>query len=424
MKSFALINVFWLLLLKLVVLDGVEVTQNIPDSVEPGKEYTVSFTVKKSNIQGFAKIQQTLPQGFVAVDPIETKGATFSFKDSKVKFIWMSLPSEDEFTVSYKLKVEETATGNHNIEGRFAFIENNERQNYTIAPVSVNVSTEEVASNDNNSSANEEPQEPEPPVEEPEVKVTRIVEPQPEKNEFVVTINVNKSTISGFAKVEDMVPAGFVAQEIENKGSMFTFKENKVKFLWMALPADESFDISYKLVAGDKVIPGKQRLSGKFNYVFNEETKEVAVPGSSIEVEAPATEVADNSTDNNAEENPENPEEENNSNNQGGNDQVTSTPPPETNVAYKVQVCASHRTVNGNYFRNKYGLSDKVSTEFHEGWTKYVIGQFGVYKEARDKRNKVWNNNKINDAFVTAYNSGKRITVQEALMISKQKWVQ
>ena len=46
-----------------------------------------------------------------------------------------------------------------------------------------------------------------------------------------------------------------------------------------------------------------------------------------------------------------------------------------------------------------------------------------ILKEARDKRNQVWaENNKINDAFVTAYNSGERISVQEALMISKQKW--
>ena len=59
---------------------------------------------------------------------------------------------------------------------------------------------------------------------------------------------------------------------------------------------------------------------------------------------------------------------------------------------------------------------------YYNTWYKYTIGAFNIYKEARDRRNEIWaEENKIDDAFVTAYNSGERITVQEALMISKQK---
>jgi hypothetical protein len=76
-----------------------------------------------------------------------------------------------------------------------------------------------------------------------------------------------------------------------------------------------------------------------------------------------------------------------------------------------------------SYFQ-KRKIKEPVSTEMLQGWYKYTIGNYSEYIKARDKRNKVWGTTPIKDAFVTAYNSGQRITVQEALMISNQTWYQ
>ena len=101
--------------------------------------------------------------------------------------------------------------------------------------------------------------------------------------------------------------------------------------------------------------------------------------------------------------------------------EITSTPGAEKGISYKVQIAASHKLVKKDYFK-KFNIHETVHIELHEGWHKYTIGNFNVYKQARDHRIKIWNSTPIDDAFVCAYSSGNRITVQEALMIANQQW--
>jgi hypothetical protein len=98
-------------------------------------------------------------------------------------------------------------------------------------------------------------------------------------------------------------------------------------------------------------------------------------------------------------------------------------PSAETGITYKVQILAAHRVVNKSYFQSKHGYDGAFNIENHDGWVKYTTGRFDEYKSARDERERLKGDyNTLPGPFVTAYNNGERITVQEALLITKQQW--
>lgn len=94
------------------------------------------------------------------------------------------------------------------------------------------------------------------------------------------------------------------------------------------------------------------------------------------------------------------------------------------NVYFRVQISAGHKLVNTKYYFNKLKIRDNVIVEQIAGWYKYTIQKFESYVSAKNQRNSIWEDSPLRDAFVVAYNGRKRITVQEALMITNQKWVE
>lgn len=435
-----LFHVFGVFFYQLIFSGDITVNQQLPSTMQSGTEVVVEIIVHKNDVTGFAKVQQEIPEGFSA-EAIETKGATFSFKENQIKYIWMALPSEEEFTISYKLKADAALTGDFTFGGKFSFITNSERQNIEIAKSTISVSAEMAASNTSSESeeGNQENTNTEvvipviTPDSETESTPEVVVTPPPttiklinvncnrtieetEPSSYMVTINIKKEGIEGFAKIGEKVPDGFTASEGNSNGGVFSFKEQQVKILWMAIPKEEDFVITYKLTANENTSNGSYQITGEFSYLESDATRKYTIDGSSIilnvpkKIEEPI-----------AIEEPVIEEEEEEEEVVAQTEKrVSSTPNPETGVTYKIQVGAGHQTVSTNYFSSKFNLQDNVSTINHEGWIKYLVGSYTKYKEARDKRETV--RRKVKTAFVTAYNTGKRITVQEALMISNQKW--
>ena len=63
-------------------------------------------------------------------------------------------------------------------------------------------------------------------------------------SEAKVTVNIDKSDLTGFAKLQIDLPEGLTATAIETKGASFTFADGKAKFIWMSLPTSPTFKVT------------------------------------------------------------------------------------------------------------------------------------------------------------------------------------
>ncbi|MCX6295717.1 MAG: SPOR domain-containing protein [Bacteroidetes bacterium] len=482
-----LFNTIALLIYQFFFADGITVTQKIPQSAKPDSEFTVELTINKGTVGGFAKLQQDLPEGFTAIQD-DNNGASFTFTNQSVKYIWMSLPSDKEFKIRYKVKVAAGINGDKIIAGKFSYVSDNVKQSIDIAPSTITIGEKSAEPIATATTTTEPPTKtPDPVVTTPVVTNTNPVttttetvvttpvvtntsttttEPvtttSPSNQEpssitcfrtvpsnagenFTVEILVNKGNVTGFAKLLDVLPAGFTATAGDLQGASFSFADQKAKFVWVSMPSQTEFKITYKvaIAAGTS---GPQKIDGVFSFIENDETKKFVIATSSItvgteQIQTIATNTTtttepiktNNTTETTTTTSTTNNTNAVNTNNTTATNSATTTentkslsatntiPAPQGNVNYKVQIAALHNAVNANVLATRYNISSKVNTEMGDGFTKYTVGSHNDYKEARDAREDVRNKGVVGP-FVTAYNSGKRITVQEALMITSQKW--
>lgn len=452
-----LLNMVGLLSINLMLSEDVSVNVGVPSEVNAGTEFDVELTLQKGSIESFARFQQDLPNGLTAqvVDPAS---ANFSFENQKIKIIWLKLPSDKELKVLYRLRVDERLKGEFDLKGVFSYIEDNQRKSVVVTSSSIII--KQSSRIDPNLIVDIKEFQQMVPVQPPIsliAKNVRCIRQVPSfvgaSNEFVVNILVNKGSTEKFAKIEEEVPQGFKAEAIQTKDAIFTFKDQKVKFLWMNLPPEQRFVVSYKLIPISNADVKQLSLKGTFSFIINEATQVIDITQKEIDLSnldpknlegiiasLPASDFTTRSQTNNGQPTSssytepgvdggkeiavkyQKIEDKKQTTIKRAVDIKSYMLEPEKGVYYRVQIAAGHRPVDiKNYFK-KYKLPQEIRTEEHEGWYKYSVGSFNGYKDARDYRVNLWKTTTISDAFVAAYNNGTRITVQEALMITNQKW--
>ena len=138
-------TMFALFVVRVCFAADVNVKIDARAQVKQGEEFTVSLIVNKGSIGGIGYLMQTLPAGFGSATVVEAKGSEFKYmaEGNMVKFIWISLPAGQEFTVSYKVTAAASMpNGNVTLAGKFSYVLDNQKQTFIVPDVSIIVSGE------------------------------------------------------------------------------------------------------------------------------------------------------------------------------------------------------------------------------------------------------------------------------------------
>ncbi len=447
---------------KIMFQGDVTVTLDTPTEVVAGSEFIVQVTINKGDVSSFSRLLQNLPAGLTA-SLMQSANADFNFEEKRVRFIWLRMPSNSQVTVAYKVKVDKRLKGNFNINGKFSYIADNERRSVNIESNQITILPSPDVDPKYIVDINDyerlvvpyvAPAESGPKI----ACIRQLPEVSSDGKGYIINLLVSKERKEKFAKIEEVIPAGYRAESVTDRDAIFTFKNGTAKYLWMNLPASSFFIVSYKLVP----IGGKSAsplINGKFSYLEEDKTISIEIKQTeqnlasiktpeelynllSLLISAPiaslegkktsATETTQQAKVEKTEkpekaekpekvrpEKSEKPEKVRTKESRSNTNYLLE---PEQGIYYRVQLAAGHNPVNIRRYFKKYNLDKEVRKEVHEGWQKYSVGSFTEYKDARDYRMHIWNTTIIDDAFVAAYNNGVRITVQEALMVADQKW--
>ena len=427
--------------------EGIVISGNFPSSMVVNQEILLDLKITKGKMSGFAKFQLNLPEGFI-IREVDNQGASFSSNNGIGKWIWSSLPSDEELVIKIGLTAGELALGNKLIAAKYSYVVNNEKQQVEMQAVEIQVlSPGESATTSDSTKTNQKQQEPivkdstlsiptsaaqvssnAEPTGNIEISRTYSVTANPK--EILVDVVIKKGATAGFARYSDDIEDGFAAKSVKTDGSSFSVADKKIKFVWVNVPAKDELHIVYALTRVNSDNP--LVLNGEYSYLEHNQSKKSkplmqVIPKEEMTtaVENTATVSVEKTGVSSTEKQVQNEAEE-----QVAKQTEVQETLPETklnanksNAKFCVQVGAFNNSkVQASVLKRKFKIAESIRSEMQDGYFKFIIGSHPEYREARQHRETIVNKNGVKSSFVVAYNNGARITVQEALMISNQKW--
>ena len=205
--------------------------------------------------------------------------------------------------------------------------------------------------------------------------------------EYILNVEVNKSSISGFAKLELYLPVGFISKIIEAEGSTVILQNQLLKFIWIELPEISKINLTIAITV-DSRLKGYKEIYGNFHYLLNNQRQKYPIAVVPINI------INENSLQ---------------QNNVISEKKYSKIVEPikivNQNNVYRVQLAANKRKIKKEVLQELYIVTSAIKEEIIDGLYKYTVGDFATKEDADIFRV----NCGVAGAFILNYENGVRI---------------
>jgi cell division protein FtsN len=122
-----------IIFISLISFGQVTIQTNLPASIAPNSNLNIEIKITKGSISNFSKYQMDVPAGVIVTEG-NSKTGNFSFEGNRAKIVWVSIPTEDEFVVSFKMNVG-ALSGPAVFNQRFFYVDNGTKKEVEMDPI-------------------------------------------------------------------------------------------------------------------------------------------------------------------------------------------------------------------------------------------------------------------------------------------------
>ncbi|MEX1188800.1 MAG: SPOR domain-containing protein [Bacteroidia bacterium] len=207
---------------------------------------------------------------------------------------------------------------------------------------------------------------------------------------------VIKGETEGNLLITQKYPSGFIVNEQNSAGALFSFSEQELRLQWLNLPDRDTIFLEYAIFIPDN-LSGPKKISSQLTYMEDEVRKTQVTKDIDIEVLEPIN--ASEKGSQSIQEIKESPEIEK---------------PLNSKVEFKIQLGAFSNEIPKEQLAIQFGIPANDIIYFkHKGLHKYAFGRFKTKYEAQQYMKK--NAAMTDKTFVVAFLNNKRIEMDEVI---------
>lgn len=366
-------------MLSMAIPGGVVIEFGMDEPPQRGEASPLTVSIQKGGLDYFGRILLLLPEDCQLV-PRQLNGGSFAWDEDQHRAVvsWLKLPEDDRFDLEFDLKIApEASPGTREIVSEFSFIRNQDRASVAPPPFLFSVEgptgrmTEALSS---------------------PTKSTSVVESLArrtyarEDHAFLISLEFEGMGEVGFTKVKEQIPAECQCQVIRDGGGTLQTTEDGFSIVWFDAPPTTS--VLYRL--GQCPLSSLHHLSGALSVIRDGTSMDIPVISVGLErVLGPER------------------------------GQASAVFPA---ISFEVQVAATKNGGVTDYFREKLNFRLSTTEEKDGEWWKHTTGHHEEYADAKRLRDDIRENFPFRGPFVVARAEGRRISVQEALTRTGQRW--